>query len=250
MPNTKTIILRTVKVVCFIAIFAILMSIANFAMGNVYRTKNFYSSRMYHDLYSQKFSVDMFFLGASGVMTSCDPGILDEKLGMTTFNLASASLFYQDNYFMLRDAIGVHSPKYVVLVVSPPRLTDNYHNDRDRLGSSLAIDHMRMSPVKIEYMRTAFSQDKYASVLLNNSTQCYYLDKRTGDVIDKFKRFYSRYIARYIARYTASENQNDQQANMQADIVDEVFNVGEIYVERGFVRSFTRLTPGILPKTT
>jgi len=99
-----------------------------------------------------------------------------------------------------------------------------------------------MSPVKIEYMRAAFSQDKYASVLLNNSTQCYYLDKNTSDIIDKFKRFYSRHIARYIA----SENQNDQ----QVDIVDEVFNVGEIYVERGFVRSFTRLTPGILPKTT
>ena len=63
-----------------------------------------YTRLTLHEYYNQE-NIDVLFIGASLCYRSLDTQILDESLGMNTFNLGTSSQDMDASYYLIKDAI-------------------------------------------------------------------------------------------------------------------------------------------------
>lgn len=95
-------------------------------------------------------SVDTLLLGTSLVHWGLDPEVLDEKLGTTTFNLATSAQPMSGSYYLLKDQVRRNPVKTVFLGVAVPGMINDYDEDTPvKLG---VFDRISSPLIKAEYM--------------------------------------------------------------------------------------------------
>ncbi|WP_294500668.1 SGNH/GDSL hydrolase family protein [uncultured Gemmiger sp.] len=65
-----------------------------------------YTRVMLDELYAQSGQIDTLFLGSSHCYRSFDPALVDEKLGVHSFNAGSSQQLPDGSYYLLREALG------------------------------------------------------------------------------------------------------------------------------------------------
>ena len=77
------------------------------------------------------------WLGNSHLYTGINPQNLSNSLGCNAFIIASPGTFVVDHYFAIKEAIGVHQPKLIVLETYGLRKCNPYHFNETGLSSQL-----------------------------------------------------------------------------------------------------------------
>jgi len=120
---------------------------------------------MMHEMYGQRENIDVVFLGASHAYRSFDTRILDEQLGMNTFNMGSSSQSVKDSYFLLREMYSHHLPRYCILEMSWARY-NIYDFSSNATSSYILYDYFRPSVNKLYYFFSAFNEQTAINAVL------------------------------------------------------------------------------------
>lgn len=115
---------------------------------------------MLHDLYTEKENIDILFCGASHCQLGIDPKIMDEQLGMNTFNAGSSSQGLATSLALIKEADAYHDLKQVYVDLDYSIVTRTLPN----LESIYIIsDYMKPSFRKAEYLLNATSKEYYVN---------------------------------------------------------------------------------------
>lgn len=133
------------KVIVFVAILALLVSIAN----RVLMPKNVVSK--YDAFYTEEEPFDILFFGSSRVLDAFQPMELWEKYHIRSYNMAQHGENLPRDYWQLKNALKQSKPGLVIIDVSlfsgSEVLTDE--SDEDKAYLHKQIDHMPFSIPKI-----------------------------------------------------------------------------------------------------
>lgn len=127
-----------------------------------------YTRVMMHEFYNQD-NIDVLFSGASLCYESFDIGVLDEKLGVNTFNAGSSSQDLDASYTLIKECIDNYDVNQIYLELSPIMATNMDIEQRDpsnMTGSYLIMDYLKPSLNKLEYMLSASKKEYYAESFL------------------------------------------------------------------------------------
>lgn len=169
------------RCVVFLAILAFVLLKINDILRPKYDFTNAYwpSSTTYSRFYEmEENTIDVLFLGSSVTMNVFSPLQIYKDYGIRSFNLGSEQQSPFLSYYWLKEALRYHKPKVVVM---DARFCFPYHpespiNTSEGLTRK-CIDPMRLSPVKMEAVRTLCSIDKTHSELSYYLTNLRYHDR-------------------------------------------------------------------------
>ena len=121
-----------------------------------------------HELYEQK-NIDVLFCGASLSYRSFDTEILDEELGVNTFNSGTSAQPIDVTYYLLKDCLHRHDIKRVFVELSPIMAVQKEAKDRtaaDMTGVYLVSDYMEWNLNKVRMLLGASEPELYANSFL------------------------------------------------------------------------------------
>lgn len=148
------------KCILFIAVTCVCVGLVNHLLTpKYYYNDSWPTSNTYKDFYGlDKDSTDVLFFGSSHAVSAFDPQVIYDTYGITSYNMSCEQQSPVITYFWLREALKYQSPKAVVLdTYTLFRYTDVYvYNDMNCNEPAVrkAMDHMRLSPLKIEAAST------------------------------------------------------------------------------------------------
>lgn len=160
MGNKPVYLKRMVSAICVVVV---LIGVWTGLRYIIYDDTASYTRVMMHELYSQK-KIDVLFCGASLAYRSFDTKLLDEQLGVNTFNAGSSSQSIDVTYYLIKEAARTSEIKRVVLELSPIMAMYMDIDARDLSGmvSVYAIsDYMRWSPSKLQLLLNAARPDLF-----------------------------------------------------------------------------------------
>jgi hypothetical protein len=112
--------------------------------------------------------VNTLFVGSSLMYNASIPLAVDEVSGLNSVNLGSPAQTMMSSYFLLKEALTYNSIRHVILYIDITRLqsraSDNHYHIQ-------AIESMKLSVNKLDFMVHAFPIDNYPDALL----RCYQL---------------------------------------------------------------------------
>ena len=118
----------------------------------------------FHDYYEQD-DIDVLFLGSSQVFFSIDCGIMDEKLGKSTFDLGTASQRLNMSSVLLKDAVRRYHPEQVYVYLGYRQSTGTKEkNDINNLV--YVTDNLRSLPEKYMMIIKQLNPDEYMNAIL------------------------------------------------------------------------------------
>ena len=156
MRNSRVKLKNLIKAASFVLIFILIMQLVMFvAVPN-----NVISKRVMEDFYNTG-HLDMTFVGSSTVSRTINAPMLDDQLNIQSFDLATNSAKYIDNFYMIRELYRVSSSDTVFISLPVMRLQKTWIDYEESLiiGSKLVFDYMQPSQVKLEYYLNAFPDD-------------------------------------------------------------------------------------------
>lgn len=148
------------RMLIFILIFVLFAQALSFALAPAQS----YTRLSWHDFYAQK-ELDVIYVGASHALHGIDPTVVDEQLGINSFNMASNSQKAMDGYYVVKEMYRHHTPGTVVIEVTYAMYT-KFNGYDNPLSSMIVHDYMKLSPVKLAYFADAFTSEDWANVLL------------------------------------------------------------------------------------
>ncbi|MDO4275487.1 MAG: hypothetical protein Q4D16_17605 [Eubacteriales bacterium] len=115
------------------------------------------------ELEENKGTIDTLLLGTSLVHWGLDPEVIDEELGVKSFNLATSAQPLSGSYYLLKDQVKSNPIKTVFLGVSVPGMVNDYDKDTPvKLG---VFDRISSPAVKAEYMAAVAEFKEYEQFL-------------------------------------------------------------------------------------
>ncbi len=126
MRNFKKIIPRIAAILIF---FFVLESVVKF-LYMPYDKYSLYANREYKE---EQGKVDMIFCGTSHVYSALNPSIIDERLGVNSFNLGTGSQPLNVTYWLIKEALRINPVKTVFLEASISTMIRG-NNDSAKLG--------------------------------------------------------------------------------------------------------------------
>jgi hypothetical protein len=113
------------KAACFKAvIFVIVFIIINYALIFVFVPKGSNTRMTMREMFSQKDSIDVAFIGASLSVRDINPYIMDKELGVKTFDYAFSSQMFIGTYYSLKELFNYQKPKLLVLTAEQTNFTN------------------------------------------------------------------------------------------------------------------------------
>lgn len=160
MKDKLIYIKRIIAAVCIMIFFAGIWAGLGYIVNDDTAS---YTRVMMHEFYSQE-NIDILFCGASLCYRSFDTSILDEELGLNTFNTGSSSQDLDVTYYLIKEAVSRYKIKQVVLELSPI-MTMNMDIDSrtssDMTNVYIISDYMKWSPLKVRLLLSSSSSDLY-----------------------------------------------------------------------------------------
>jgi len=101
---------RVAKICIFIAVFAMMNQMMDFALGQGVG----FSEAMWNEYYETE-EVDMVYIGASVTQCAFNPMIIDESYHSSSFNMATPAQTLNSTYLAVKTAIEEHDVKQVVM---------------------------------------------------------------------------------------------------------------------------------------
>ena len=121
-----------------------------------------YTRITFHEMYEQD-NIDVLFLGTSHCMHSFDPGLLDEMLGLNTFNGASSSQTLDGSLLILKEADKYNDIKHVYLDLFYNSAYD-VHKERAQMTNIYIVsDYLKPSINKVAFLLKASGSEHYAN---------------------------------------------------------------------------------------
>jgi hypothetical protein len=112
--------------------------------------------------------VNTVFVGSSLMYNASIPLAVDEGSGLNSLNLGSPAQTMMSSYFLLKEALSYNSIRHVILYIDITRLQSRASDNHYHIH---AIESMKLSVNKLDFMVHAFPIDKYPDALL----RCYQL---------------------------------------------------------------------------
>ncbi len=151
-PSLKRTLVPLCKTVCFLAIVISLLAF----LSKVLMVKDEMFQRQDNYARLPKNSVDLLILGSSHSGDGISPDILNESLGLTSFNQSINGLRAEYAPYRLEAALTTQSPKLVVL---DTYLFESYWNEEDKVAS-WALDSQPLNLAKIKTIQAFAPADK------------------------------------------------------------------------------------------
>lgn len=156
---------RLFAVVCTSLLFLGVWNILRYIIVDDTRS---YTRVMMHEYYNQD-NIDVLFSGASLCYRSFDTRVLDERLGVNTFNAGSSSQDLDASYYLIKDAIDRYDLSHVFLELSPVMALNLDIEERDigkLYGTHIISDYMKPSVSKVVYLLNASRSEYYVDSFL------------------------------------------------------------------------------------
>lgn len=145
------------KIVIFLALYLGVQEIVKFAILDDTMT---ISRVMIHDMYTQEENIDVLFCGASHCQLGINPAIMDEALGVNTFNAGSSSQGLETTLAMIKETARFNDLSqvyvdldYSIVMRDTPNLESIY----------IISDYLRPSPRKVDFLLNATTFDYYVN---------------------------------------------------------------------------------------
>lgn len=138
---------RIIAVTCVCSMFAIIWKTLHYMIID---DRSSFTRIMMHEYYNQN-NIDILFCGSSLCYKSFDIKILDNRLGVNTFNSGSSSQDLDATYYIIRDAIKRYNVKRIFLELSPLMAQNfdiNNRNSATMVGTYIISDYMKPSYAK------------------------------------------------------------------------------------------------------
>jgi len=185
--NILRFIISAISVLLIFVIFEQLFAFAVVPGSSYVRTQM-------NDFYKAE-KIDLAFVGPSYVYRGVSPQLIDEKTGLSTFNLGTSAQKPVDSYYMIKEAYRVHKIKYIILDVSLNFYIKSSYSSQNT-STYLVYDRMENSDVKTEYLVSAFDFDEYPKAFCKSSHYSIYsFSQLTNNVKYKFSEDYKNFIA-------------------------------------------------------
>ncbi|NBH28803.1 hypothetical protein D3Z60_24490 [Lachnospiraceae bacterium] len=181
-----------------------------------------YTRLTLHEYYNQE-NIDVLFIGASLCYRSLDTQILDESLGMNTFNLGTSSQDMDASYYLIKDAIKRYNVRHIYLELSPVIALHTNNSDReltDMTGTYIVSDYMKPSISKAQYLLEASKPDYYINSFL--------LARRNWEKLFDFE-----YVGSLLETKSSTTYKNFEYGYSQ--------NETEYYAGKGYVANTSRI---------
>ena len=153
---------RAVSVLVFCILFGLSMRFLGYLVND--DTKS-YTRVAFHEMYEQD-NIDALFIGSSHCYRSFDPDILDEKLGMNTFNGGTSGQKMDGSLMILKEAARYNDIKHVYLDVYYSGAMDVRKNRTGLTSTYIISDYMKPSLDKLLYLLKASGPEHYANSFL------------------------------------------------------------------------------------
>lgn len=144
MHKNSKIIISIIK----ICIFVILLAGAIYVSSIVLREKTTINKN--GDFFSQNEDFDVLFFGSSHMEIFVNPMDLWKEFGIVSYNMGNPEESIETSYWLMKNAIGVHKPKLVVVDVAMFNLVSNNTN-KNHLH--YALDPFPITRNKIEAVK-------------------------------------------------------------------------------------------------
>lgn len=152
MSKLKTFVMVLNKIVIAI----LLIAAFNLVMMPKYINEN-QDGRVLAEMYRQKKSPDIVFLGSSTLYSGVVPAVLYEIYGQSSYVCSTSSQTPWNSYWILKEAIDVLKPKMVVFDIGFLTVEDDYVEE---VSNRKAFDAMRPSINKYKGIKRAMSSDE------------------------------------------------------------------------------------------
>lgn len=204
----------------------------------------FYTRIMEHELYDSANNIDLLLLGSSHMYWQYDPEIIDEYLGVHSFNAGTSAQQFDTGYALLVEAGKRNDLRTVIMEVCPTRKGVVFSERKDLSQIYIVSDYMHFGLNKIRYLLNSSAPEYYVNSffpLLRNKKN--YLDP--GFIRNVIKRKladdYRSYRfpdkpseggVRYLGRGFLSNSRKNEDNDWKTDektppIRDELFSADE-----------------------
>lgn len=154
---------KILKAITGILVFCILFGVTGkLARYLVTDDTTSYTRITYHEMYEQD-NIDVLFVGSSHCYRSFKPEILDEELGLNTFNVGSSSQFIDGSYMLIREAARYNDIKHIYLEVYYDVARAEKANRTDPTATYIISDYLRPSIDKYLYLLNATTSEYYGN---------------------------------------------------------------------------------------
>ena len=204
----------------------------------------FYTRIMEHELYSSEENIDLLMLGSSHIYWQYDPEIIDEYLGVHSFNAGTSAQQFDTGYALLVEAGKRNDIKTVIFEICSSRKGVILSDRQDLSQIYIVSDYMHMGLNKIRYLLNASGPERYVNSffpLLRNKQN--YLDRGyiTNVIRRKLSKEYrsysfpdepaesgTRYIGRgYLERSTCIPDEDWKTEEVTPPVKDDMFSEDE-----------------------
>ena len=200
---------RTAAVLVFLACMLLVNELLRFLLTD---DSNSYTRTMLHEMYEQE-NIDVLFLGSSHSYRSIVPDIMDQEMGMNTFNGGTSSQQPAASYYLLKEAAKEHKLTRVYLELYYDMLNDN-KDYQSPTAAYIISDYMKPSWNRLQFLWDTGGKEYLAHGLI--------LGRRDWEKI-----FEPSWVLENVRRKCSEDYQN--YAYVTAD--------NEEYTGRGFVYS-------------
>lgn len=121
-----------------------------------------YTRLTFHEMYEQE-NIDVLFVGSSHCYRSFIPEILDEELGMNTFNCGTSSQYLDGSNMVIREAARNNDIKHIYLEIYFNAAFSVNKERTDLTQTYIISDYLRPSLDKVQYLLNASTKEYYSN---------------------------------------------------------------------------------------
>ena len=119
-----------------------------------------YTRITFHEMYEQD-NIDVLFVGSSHCYRAFVPEILDDELGMNTYNAGTSAQNLDGSYMVIREAAKYNDIKHIYLDIYYNLAFEIYKDRTEMTQTYIISDYLRPSLDKIGYLLNASTKEYY-----------------------------------------------------------------------------------------
>lgn len=197
--------IKKIKLLVSIVMFCILFAGCNkFFQYILIDDTASYTRLTFHEMYEQE-NIDVLFVGSSHCYRSFIPEILDEELGMNTFNCGTSSQHLDGSYMVIREAARYNDIKHIYLEIYFDAAFAVNKERTDLTQTYIISDYLRPSLDKVQYLLNASTKEYYSNSFLRarrNWNRFFEADYIKDLILKKGTAAYKNYEYTYVSQET------------------------------------------------